>query len=272
MFPDTYSRLRPIRLGTKKLMSRIQNHSQPSVHPLPHVWAVSTVGGVSRFQWIFSSYNHPMYRQFGDRSGSFHFLDLSCFGSHEMEFAWLAMTGRILSRASTRKVTAFHFAVHPARMDPNTNQLEISMKNLTVSNEWPRTLYLQETLNSYIKKNEVSISFAETEEFIDMIKDMVHISKHSFSNSFLIPVIIYCDRFIEKVGRIARKGVLAMLFTSTFLTLKFWIDEGVSLYRTARYLKIRQSVMVRVEAQFLKKIEFRLFICPADIRRHTQIL
>ncbi|PRP83724.1 hypothetical protein PROFUN_09056 [Planoprotostelium fungivorum] len=124
-------------------------------------------------------------------------------------------------------------------------------------------------VNSWLKYGELSFTAKSGHQTVNMISHFIQACGYNFTMDLLLPVVAYCDRFVAARGTITRGAVPSLVCLSCMVTLKFWMDPGTSLYIAASFLRVSWRDMPKIEAEFLRSIDYRLFMKDEDIETYS---
>eukprot|EP01117_Protostelium_nocturnum_P002924 TRINITY_DN13854_c0_g1_i1.p1 TRINITY_DN13854_c0_g1~~TRINITY_DN13854_c0_g1_i1.p1 ORF type:complete len:198 (-),score=60.59 TRINITY_DN13854_c0_g1_i1:195-788(-) len=97
-------------------------------------------------------------------------------------------------------------------------------------------------------------------EYFDAIRDLIGLMGYHYKKHFLLPTVIYTDRYIKKSGSIDPSELFQLLLTSAIVTIKFWQDWGIDAAIFEEATGITRKEMNARERKFLNTIDFELFL------------
>eukprot|EP01117_Protostelium_nocturnum_P007141 TRINITY_DN2560_c0_g1_i1.p1 TRINITY_DN2560_c0_g1~~TRINITY_DN2560_c0_g1_i1.p1 ORF type:complete len:205 (-),score=54.81 TRINITY_DN2560_c0_g1_i1:595-1209(-) len=148
------------------------------------------------------------------------------------------------------------------RENPKKAQLKRDMERQE------RNEMLQLQFNSWLKPEERRITLDTVDEILSCVKGTIELIGRKYSTHFLLPIMLYADKFVKRSGLIEQDHVLNLLLISTVVTVKFWVDTGVDIDVTAYVSGIPKKTISLMERNFLSIIDYALYLTPQEIEKY----
>jgi len=128
-----------------------------------------------------------------------------------------------------------------------------------------RNEMLQGQFNSWLKADQQRITLDTVDEILSCVRGTIELIGRKYSQHFLLPIMLYADKFVKKSGLIEQDHVLNLLLISTVVTVKFWVDTGVDVDVTSYVSGIPKKTISLMERNFLSIIDYALYLSAQDI-------
>jgi len=106
-------------------------------------------------------------------------------------------------------------------------------------------------------------------QLIEDIKECVNVLQkflHYWGlKQFLVPMMIYVDRYIKEIGKLGPEHIFDILFVSTVVTIKMWEDKFIRNTTFAKMFSMPTEELNVNERNFLNAVDYDLALTPEQI-------
>eukprot|EP01117_Protostelium_nocturnum_P020383 TRINITY_DN9139_c0_g1_i1.p1 TRINITY_DN9139_c0_g1~~TRINITY_DN9139_c0_g1_i1.p1 ORF type:complete len:191 (-),score=37.32 TRINITY_DN9139_c0_g1_i1:204-776(-) len=124
--------------------------------------------------------------------------------------------------------------------------------------------FILEMSKSWLKDEQPRLTQSGVEDAIDAVQKTFQVTGNQYSHEYLLPIAVYTDRYVRKCGKLHKSLLLPLLFMSTVLTIKFWLDDGIGFQESSKLCGVTVDFLIGFEQKFLSAIDFELFISDDD--------
>jgi len=114
---------------------------------------------------------------------------------------------------------------------------------------------------------DIRVSCAILKNYLQVIKDIVHMEGYHYKRNLLVPTLIYADKYVEKCGQVGDlRDAFLLLLISSMVTVKMWEDWGISAGVVEEAVGISRKELTLMERRFLSALDYSLFLSDQDIQ------
>lgn len=101
---------------------------------------------------------------------------------------------------------------------------------------------------------------------------LAHLLTMFSCDAMYLPVLYYCDLYLQRKKSIAVSELLPLVFVSSIVTVKFWNEEHIEDINlvVSKLSAIPLNVLLKMEVEMLKTIEYSLLIDDEKIREFKE--
>jgi len=131
-------------------------------------------------------------------------------------------------------------------------------------------------VNAWIPDNstmqgDVKVSCSMLKDYMQIIKDIVHMEGYHYKRNLLVPTLIYADKYVQKCGPVAdMRDAFLLLLISAMVTVKMWEDWGISSGVVEEFVGISRKQLREMERKFLAALDYSLFLSEEEIQQFKE--